>query len=257
MADKERSSYARVQGEDGRPRWVIIEGSVGRCLSAAPYDAGQPSGETAELGTLLCPVVPSKIIGVGRNYRAHAAELGNDVPSEPLLFLKPPSSLVGPNAVVRLPAESERVEHEGELGVVIGRRCRNAPAEQALEYVFGYTAVCDITARDLQRKDGQWTRAKGFDGFCPAGPYIVTSIDPSDLRVLVTVNGEVRQDGRTRDMIFGVPELIAYISAIMTLEPGDLISTGTPQGVAPLRKGDRVAVALGEIGALNFSVESA
>ena len=176
------------------------------------------------------------------------------MPSEPLLFLKPPSSLLEPGGTVHLPKASAQVEHEGELGVVIGKRCRNVTRAQALAHVLGYTAVCDVTARDLQRKDGQWTRAKGFDGFCPAGPYIVSGIDASDLAVQVFVNGAMKQDGRTRDMIFDVPELVAYISQIMTLEPGDLISTGTPHGVSPLAAGDRVSVVIEQVGELTFSV---
>jgi len=164
------------------------------------------------------------------------------VPAEPLLFLKPPSSLIGPGAQVVLPAASARVEHEAELAVVIGRRARDVPPRDAMSHVFGYACACDVTARDLQRRDGQWTRAKGFDSFCPVGPFIETSFDPSDARVSCRVNGRVRQDGSTAGMIFDVATLIAYASAIMTLEPGDLLLTGTPEGVGPLLEGDAVEV---------------
>jgi 2-keto-4-pentenoate hydratase/2-oxohepta-3-ene-1,7-dioic acid hydratase in catechol pathway len=182
---------------------------------------------------------------VGRNYAAHAKELGSDLPVEPLLFLKPPSSLIGPGDAVVLPPESARVEHEAELGVVIGRRARLVSRERAMEYVFGFTCVCDVTARDLQRKDGQWTRAKGFDTFCPVGPFIETDFDPTNARIVCRVNGEVRQDASTGQMIFDVPSLVAYVSRVMTLEPGDLLITGTPEGVGPLAAGDALEVELG------------
>ncbi|HMJ13676.1 MAG TPA: fumarylacetoacetate hydrolase family protein [Polyangiaceae bacterium] len=254
MKDGSRQRYARVRSAGGAPAWVVLEGESARRLTAAPWDGGTPSAEQLSPAALLCPVLPSKIIGIGRNYRLHAAELGSDVPSEPLLFLKPPSALLDPNGAIELPPQSQRVEHEGELGVVIGHRCRRVTTRDALDYVLGYTAVCDVTARDLQKKDGQWTRAKGFDGFCPAGPHIVTGLDTSDLSIQVRVNGEIRQNGRTRDMIFPVAELVAYISEVMTLEPGDLICTGTPHGVSPLSVGDRVAVFIDEIGSLEFDV---
>jgi 2-keto-4-pentenoate hydratase/2-oxohepta-3-ene-1,7-dioic acid hydratase in catechol pathway len=204
---------------------------------------------------LLCPVVPSKIVCIGRNYAAHAKELGNEVPSEPLLFLKPPSALLGPGGVVRLPPESARVEHEAELVVVIGRRAKNVTRERALSHVFGYSCACDVTARDLQKKDVQFTRAKGFDTFCPIGPWIETELDPAALRVRCLVNEQVRQDGSTANMIFDVPTLVSYVSHMMTLEPGDVILTGTPEGVGPLVGGDALVVEVTGVGALKLRVE--
>lgn len=202
----------------------------------------------------LSPAAPTKIVCVGRNYGAHARELGNEVPREPLLFMKPPSSLLAPDGTLLLPPESERVEHEAELAVVVGTRGRRIPRERALDHVFGYTIACDVTARDLQKKDGQWTRAKGFDGFCPLGPEVVQGVDPGGLGVRLRVNGQARQDGNTRDMVFDVATLIAHVSAVMTLEPGDLILTGTPEGVGPLVAGDRVEVEIDELGVLRFAV---
>jgi 2-keto-4-pentenoate hydratase/2-oxohepta-3-ene-1,7-dioic acid hydratase in catechol pathway len=206
-----------------------------------PID-GPPTAHPYREADLICPVTPSKIVCVGRNYVAHTRELGNEVPAEPLLFLKPPSSLLGPNDQVALPAASHRVEHEAELGVVLARRAKNVTREEALGYVLGYACVCDVTARDLQKKDGQWTRAKGFDTFCPVGPFIETEFDPTGARIQCRVNGEIRQDGNTANMIFDVPTLIAYVSGIMTLEPGDLLVTGTPEGVGLLTAGDELEV---------------
>ncbi|MCA1603700.1 MAG: fumarylacetoacetate hydrolase family protein [Acidobacteria bacterium] len=192
---------------------------------------------------LRAPVTPSKIICVGRNYREHAAELGNKMPDEPLLFLKAPSAIIGNDDCIELPPQSKQVEHEGELGVVIGRRARRLTSdEDPLAYVFGYTCVNDVTARDLQRKDVQFTRGKSFDTFCPVGPFIVDGLDPLDLVVTTRLNGAVKQSGRTADMAFSVPFLIRYIADIMTLYPGDLIATGTPAGVSPMKDGDIVEV---------------
>ncbi len=186
---------------------------------------------------------PSKIVCVGRNYRKHAEELGNVVPERPLLFLKPPSSLVGSGETIVLPPESARVEHEGEIGVVIGTRCRHVPEDGALSVVAGYCAVNDVTARDLQRLDGQWARAKGFDTFCPMGPMAPASgLDWRELEVICQIDGERRQHGHARDMAFGIPFLVSYISRVMTLEPGDLIVTGTPEGVGLLSPGSEVVV---------------
>jgi 2-keto-4-pentenoate hydratase/2-oxohepta-3-ene-1,7-dioic acid hydratase in catechol pathway len=207
---------------------------------------------------LLPPVAPSKIVCVGRNYREHAAELGNPMPAEPLLFLKAPSAVVGDGERIELPSASERVEHEGELAVVIGRKARRIPeAEDPLAYVLGYTCLNDVTARDLQRRDVQFTRGKSFDTFCPVGPFVVTGLDPSDLRVETRVNGETRQSGRTSQMAFPVPLLLRYISAVMTLLPGDLIATGTPAGVGPLRPGDAVEVSVEGVGVLRNPVVAA
>jgi 2-keto-4-pentenoate hydratase/2-oxohepta-3-ene-1,7-dioic acid hydratase in catechol pathway len=204
---------------------------------------------------LLAPVTPSKIVCVGRNYQAHAAELGNPSPIEPLLFLKPPSAIIADGEAIELPNLSERVEHEGELGVVIGRRCKYLSLEEdPLAYVLGFTCLNDVTARDLQRKDVQFTRAKSFDTFCPVGPYIVTGLDSSDLSIGTRVNGEVRQSGRTSAMTFPVAFLIRYISQVMTLEPGDLIATGTPAGVGPLLEGDIVEVEVEGVGILRNPV---
>jgi len=186
---------------------------------------------------------PSKILCVGRNYVKHAEELGNVVPDRPLLFLKPPSSVIGDGAAIELPPESDQVEHEGEIGVVIGRRCRRVTESAAMEYVVGYRAVNDVTARDLQKVDGQWTRAKGFDTFCPLGPTAsADGIDWRGLEVVCRVDGEARQRGRAVDMAFGIPYLVSYVSGIMTLEHGDVIATGTPAGVGPLVAGSEVVV---------------
>ena len=207
---------------------------------------------------LLEPIRPSKIVCVGRNYREHAAELGNKMPEEPLLFLKAPSAIIATGDEIVLPGASQQVEHEGELGVVIGRVARNiASDEDPLSYVLGYTCVNDVTARDLQRKDVQFTRGKSFDTFCPVGPWIETDIDPGNVVVQTRVNGEVKQKGNTADMAFPVGFLIRYISEIMTLYPGDLIATGTPAGVSRMKPGDIVEVEVAGIGVLRNQVVSA
>lgn len=213
-------------------------------------------GEEPAGAILLPPCSPTKIVCVGRNYPEHAKELGNEPPKEPLIFLKPPSSLLGSGGHVVYPAFSERVDFEGELGVVIGKRGRNIEAREAFDYVLGYTVVNDVTARDLQRKDGQWTRGKGFDTFCAVGPCLVSKdeLDLAALRVRTLVDGEVRQDGPVSDMMFGVDAIIAYVSAFMTLEPGDLIATGTPPGVGPLQPGSKVQVEINGIGVLENTV---
>ena len=205
--------------------------------------------------SLLSPVEPSKIICVGRNYLKHAMEFGNKVPDEPLLFLKAPSSIIADGETIELPPESQQVEHEGELGVVIGRTARKiGEDEDPLSYVLGYTCVNDVTARDLQRKDVQFTRAKSFDTFCPVGPFIVTDLNPLDVEVTTRLNGELKQRGRTSAMALSVPFLIRYISKIMTLYPGDLIATGTPAGVSKMKDGDLVEVEVEGIGVLRNQV---
>ena len=214
---------------------------------------------------LLVPVTPSKIVCVGRNYRDHAKELGNEVPAEPLLFFKPPSSLLAPGGVVRIPRVTERVDFEGELALVIGKRASKVhfgvhPGEDWRSYVRGYVLANDVTARDLQKKDGQWTRAKGFDTFGPVGPWVSDEIEPHEGVIIETrVNGEVRQHGSTGDFIFTIPELLAYITAAITLEPGDLVLTGTPAGVGPLKGGDTVEVSIPGLGVLTntFAPETA
>jgi 2-keto-4-pentenoate hydratase/2-oxohepta-3-ene-1,7-dioic acid hydratase in catechol pathway len=204
---------------------------------------------------ILPPVEPGKIICVGRNYAAHAKEHDAEIPKWPLLFLKAPSSVIGPNETIYLPPQSKQVEHEAELAVVIKQSGRWLAPEEAPEYILGYTAANDVTARDLQRIDGQWTRAKGFDTFCPLGPWIETDLDTADTMIMCKVNGQMRQMASTKDMIFPVDRLIAFISSIMTLKPGDLILTGTPSGVSPLSDGDEVAVEIEGIGTLTNPVE--
>lgn len=224
---------------------------------------GHPFGEITFTGQrwaladvrMLSPILPSKVVGVGRNYAEHAAEHGADVPTEPLLFLKPSTSVIGPHDVVRLPPQSKRVEHEAELAVVIGRSgARRVDRAGAAKAIFGYTCANDVTARDLQQSDGQWTRAKGFDSFCPLGPWIVTDLSPADLEVRCEVNEEVRQLGRTKDMVFDPATLVSYISHIMTLLPGDVVLTGTPAGVSPIADGDTVTVRIEGIGELSNPV---
>ena len=209
---------------------------------------------------LLAPVLPGKVVCIGRNYAAHAAELGNDVPPRPLIFLKPPSSVIGPGEPIELPPDSDRVEHEGELGVVIGRRCRHVRPADARSVILGFTCVNDVTARDLQRADVQFARGKGFDTFCPLGPWIQTELDWDDVGVACRVErdgaSELRQDGRTSLMMFDVGTIIATVSRIMTLLPGDVLATGTPAGVGPLLDGDSVTVAIEGIGALTNPVRA-
>jgi 2-keto-4-pentenoate hydratase/2-oxohepta-3-ene-1,7-dioic acid hydratase in catechol pathway len=225
---------------------------------SAPHFAPLPLREAE----LLPPVTPSKIICVGRNYRDHAKELGNEVPAEPLLFFKPPSSLLAHGGVVRMPHVAERIDFEGELAFILGRRVHKLhaglhPGEDWRSYIRGYLLANDVTARDLQKKDGQWTRAKGFDTFCPVGPWVSDEIDPHPGVILETrVNGELRQHGSTSDFIFSIPHLLTYISAAITLGPGDLILTGTPSGVGPLQPGDRVEVSIPGLGVLSNTFAS-
>jgi 2-keto-4-pentenoate hydratase/2-oxohepta-3-ene-1,7-dioic acid hydratase in catechol pathway len=206
---------------------------------------------------LLAPVLPrSKVVGIGKNYAAHAAEMGGDVPAEPLMFLKPNTSVVGPGDPVFYPRQSSEVHYEGELAVVIGRICRDVTPDRVAEVVYGYTVGNDVTARDLQRSDVQFTRAKGFDSFCPLGPWIETDLDTSDLRVTTHLNGDLVQDGTTKEMVFDVRALVAHVSSVMTLLPGDVILTGTPDGVGPMQVGDEVEVTVQGIGSLTNRVVS-
>lgn len=227
-----------------------------RVHQGSPFVAWEPTETLVpfDQAQLLSPVLPTKVVAVGRNYSDHAAELDNEVPDEPLIFLKPPTSVIGPGTPIVLPPESDEVHHEAELAVVIGRVARRVKAEEASRHILGYTAGNDVTARDLQRSDGQWTRAKGFDTFCPLGPAMETELDPAGLGVVCRVNGEVRQEATTNDMVFGVGELIESITQVMTLLPGDVILTGTPAGVGPIVPGDFVEVEIERIGILGNPV---
>ncbi|HXF68688.1 MAG TPA: fumarylacetoacetate hydrolase family protein [Thermoflexus sp.] len=250
----------RIMTEKG-PQFVMVEDDMLYALLGDPFHGefqrGDPLG-SIDTASWLAPCMPSKIIAVGRNYVEHAREQNAEVPQEPLIFLKPPSAVIGPGSPIRLPPQSQQVEHEAELAVVIGRRGKDIPEHEAWDYVFGVTCGNDVTARDLQRRDGQWTRSKGFDTFCPLGPWIVTHLSPEEIsnaEILCRVNGEVRQRGNTREMVFPVPQLIAYISSVMTLEPGDVILTGTPAGVGPLHSGDWVEVEVQGVGVLRNPVQ--
>jgi 2-keto-4-pentenoate hydratase/2-oxohepta-3-ene-1,7-dioic acid hydratase in catechol pathway len=253
---------ARFTTEGGEPRYGVVEGaadgeSVAVVAGDPLYRPVQFTGERLPLGDvrLLAPVIPrSKIVGVGRNYADHAAEFGQVVPEEPLLFLKPNTAVIGPGDAIVLPRQSHEVHFEGELAVVIGKLCRDVPTERALDVIFAYTVGNDVTARDLQRTDDQWARAKGFDTFCPLGPWLQTELDPADLTLRTLVNAEVKQDVRTSKLIFDVPTLVAYISAAFTLLPGDVILTGTPAGVGPIVAGDLVEVTVEGIGTLDNRV---
>jgi 2-keto-4-pentenoate hydratase/2-oxohepta-3-ene-1,7-dioic acid hydratase in catechol pathway len=221
-----------------------------------PFGTPEFSGRSWPLGEvrLLAPILPSKVVAFGRNYAAHARELGNEVPAEPMKFLKPSTSVIGPGAPIRLPVQSSSVSFEGELAVVIGRPCRDVRAEDAAAVILGYTVANDVTARDLQKTDGQWGRAKGFDTFCPLGPWIETELDPSGLDLRSEIDGEVRQDGNTIDMIHTVGELIEWVSAAMTLLPGDVLLTGTPEGVGEIVAGQTVSIEIEGIGTLTNPV---
>jgi 2-keto-4-pentenoate hydratase/2-oxohepta-3-ene-1,7-dioic acid hydratase in catechol pathway len=258
--------YCRLETANG-PRYAAVEDREGGPWAMAlippppesriAYDPAEAFTPVALAGAvLLPPVEPSKIVCVGRNYREHAAELGNEVPTAPLLFFKPPSSLLAPGGAIRLPAESSNVHYEGELAVVIGRQARALKSDTDLRpYIRGYTIVNDVTARDLQKSDGHWTRAKGFDTFCPCGPIVSSEVNPAaGLIVQTRLNGERKQYGTTRDFIFLIPHLLVYITAFMTLEPGDLIPTGTPAGVGPMSASDTVEVEIEGLGVLKNPV---
>ncbi len=246
----------RYQQPDSLPQYGWLAGETVGPIQGDLFGTFQRDEPKIPLDSvrLLTPAAPSKIICVGRNYAAHAKEHGVDVPKIPLIFLKPPSALIADGETIVLPPQSQQVEHEAELTVVIGRRGFRITPEDAFSHVFGYAIANDVTARDLQRSDGQWTRAKGFDTFCPLGPWIETEFDPADAVITCKVNGELRQMASTRDMIFTIPQLIAYISSVMTLEPGDIILTGTPAGVSPLHPGDTVEAEIEGIGKLSNPV---
>ena len=244
----------------GTPRWGVIEDELVTPLAAPPWEEVRKVAGAMPLASakLLPPCEPTKIVAVGLNYRAHATEMGKELPEEPLLFLKAPSSLLPAGGAVVLPRQSSRVEHEGELALVIGRTASKVNASHALEYVRGFTCLDDVTARDIQRREKVYARAKGFDTFCPVGPWLETEIeDPQALALELRVNGAVRQKGTTADMIFPVAEVVAFISHIMTLYPGDLITTGTPPGVGPLVAGDSIEVEIAGIGVLRHTVSTA
>lgn len=223
-----------------------------RPLRGTFFEDPVPTGEGVPLSDvrLLAPVIPSKIVCVGRNYAEHAKELGNEVSAEPVLFMKPSTAVVGPGDPIPLPPQSERVDHEAELAVVVGRLCRRVSEDDAPGYILGYMCGNDVTARDLQARDGQWTRAKGFDGFCPLGPWVETEAEVGDVTVTARLNGEVRQSGRTSAMMFSPAWLVAFVSGVMTLLPGDVIMTGTPAGVGPMAAGDLVEVEVEGVGVL-------
>jgi 2-keto-4-pentenoate hydratase/2-oxohepta-3-ene-1,7-dioic acid hydratase in catechol pathway len=262
--------YLSTESGNPIPRYALVEEREGILYAVAPMPAPeedlaqilreqtappQASFQPTPLADLhlLPPVTPSKILCIGRNYKDHAAELGNELPKEPLLFLKPPSSLLAPNGTIILTPLSTRIDYEGELAIVIGRKCSHlGPDEDVRPYIRGYTIVNDVTARDLQKSDGQWTRGKGFDTFCPAGPIVSDEINPLESPVTLTtrLNGAVKQQGSTADLIFPIPHLLRYITAAITLMPGDIIPTGTPAGVGPLQPGDRIQVSIDGLGTL-------
>jgi 2-keto-4-pentenoate hydratase/2-oxohepta-3-ene-1,7-dioic acid hydratase in catechol pathway len=248
-------AYGVVEGETGQPQ-TIAE------LHGHPFGV-DPAGvrftgnryPLAEV-RLLAPVLPSKVVAVGKNYAEHVKEMGGtELPPEPILFLKPSTSVTGPGDRIAYPVKiTDRVDYEGELAVIIGRLCRDVPKERAADVIFGYTCANDVTARDLQLKDGQWTRAKGFDTFCPLGPWMETGADPADLGITTTVNGTVKQHARTSELLWDVPSLVEYVSSVMTLLPGDVLLTGTPEGVGALTDGDEVSVTVESIGTLTNRV---
>ncbi len=250
--------FLRYRFEDEKPLYGwILDDKVGP-ISGELFGAFRrlPAELPLDRAKLLAPIEPSKIIGVGRNYAEHAKEQNAEVPEIPMIFLKPPSSIIGTQETIFLPPQSKLVEHEAELAVVIGKKCRWVSSEEAKNYIFGYTVANDITARDLQRRDGQWTRGKGFDTFCPLGPWIETELDAADALVSCRVNDELRQMTSTREMVFTIGQLVAFISSTMTLEPGDVILTGTPSGVGPLTDGDLLVTSVEGIGSLNNPIKA-
>ncbi|MCB2185729.1 MAG: fumarylacetoacetate hydrolase family protein [Deltaproteobacteria bacterium] len=245
-------------GHQGKVGYGLWEKGRLRPFQGSPFSGGQPGDSSLALDEvkLLAPCRPSKVVAVGLNYKEHAREMKKELPTEPLLFMKPSTSLIGPGEYIVMPPISQRVDHECELGVVLGRRCYLVSPEEAGAYILGYTCLNDVTARDLQAKDGQYTRGKGFDTFCPLGPIIAQDIDPGNLAVSTKVDGNFRQDGHTSDLIFSVFELVSFISQVMTLHPGDVIATGTPSGVGPLAAGQVVTVEVEGVGRLENPIKA-
>ncbi len=240
----------------GRVRYGLLTGARLRLYEGSPFAGGKPGKKTAPLEKvkILAPCRPSKVVAIGRNYKAHAEEFNSPLPPEPMVFLKPPSSVIGPGQNIILPAFSKRVDHEAELAVVIGKKCRSVTPEEATDYILGYTCLNDVSARDLQKKDVQWARAKGFDTFCPLGPVIALDIDPTKLRVRALLNKKLKQSAKTSDMIFDVYFILSHVSQVMTLNPGDVIATGTPAGVGPMKSGDVITIEVKGIGRLTNPV---
>jgi 2-keto-4-pentenoate hydratase/2-oxohepta-3-ene-1,7-dioic acid hydratase in catechol pathway len=251
----------RIASPDG-VAFVSIEGSTDDPAAVVKEIAEHPFGNPTFTGRqwpladvrLLAPILASKVVCIGKNYAAHIAEMGGGEFTDPIIFMKPNTAIVGPNVPIQLPADANPVHFEGELAVVIGRPCKDVPAAQAAENILGYTIANDVSARDQQKKDGQWTRAKGHDTFCPVGPWIATDVDPTDLAIRTEVNGEIKQDSRTSNMIHDVGAIVEWISAVMTLLPGDLVLTGTPDGVGPIENGDTVSITIEAIGTLTNPV---
>jgi 2-keto-4-pentenoate hydratase/2-oxohepta-3-ene-1,7-dioic acid hydratase in catechol pathway len=253
---------ARIAHPDG-VAFVAIDGPDGseqRAREIADHPFGSPAftGKSWPLADvrLLAPILPSKILALGRNYRDHAAELGNPVPTSPMLFMKPSTSVIGPGAAIRLPASSNRIDYEGELAAVIGKPCRDVKAEDAASVILGYTVANDVTARDQQKADGQFTRAKSYDTFCPLGPWIETELDPAELRVTTELDDQLVQDGSTADMVFSTAEFLEYVTGIMTLLPGDVLLTGTPAGVGPMVDGQTISITVEGIGTLTNPIRA-
>jgi 2-keto-4-pentenoate hydratase/2-oxohepta-3-ene-1,7-dioic acid hydratase in catechol pathway len=249
---------ARFTKDGGLSFGVVEDDETIATIAAHPFGEIQLTGERQPLADvrLTAPILPSKVVAIGKNYAEHAREMGGEPPAEPVVFMKPSTAVIGHRETIVYPSLSERVDFEGELAVVIGRLCRDVPASRVADVILGYTCANDVTARDLQQRDGQWTRAKGFDTFCPLGPWIETELDPSDLAIATTVNGETRQSSSTKQLLHDIPTLIEYVSQVMTLLPGDVILTGTPEGVGPLQVDDEVAVTIENIGTLSNTVVS-
>ncbi|MFC8042322.1 fumarylacetoacetate hydrolase family protein [Nocardia sp. NPDC057353] len=248
VASPDGVAFARIEG-DGAD-------SVAREIAEHPFGSPTYTGRSWPVADvrLLAPILASKVVCVGKNYAAHAAEMGGEAPESPVIFLKPNTAIVGPNAPIILPPSSSRVDYEGELAVVIGRPCKDVPAAKARDVILGYTVANDVTARDQQKSDGQWTRGKGYDTFCPLGPWIETELDPGDLEIVTELDGEVRQRSRTSLLLHDIPELIEFVSTVMTLLPGDVLLTGTPEGVGPVQAGQSVSVTVEGIGTLTNPV---
>lgn len=248
--------YVRFQGEHG-PQWGVVEGEWVKTLATAPYERVEYDGGSVLLTgcQLLAPCTPTKVVCIGKNYAEHAREMGAEPPGFPVLFLKGLNTVNHPEGEIAPPDFVQRLDYEGELGAVICRRASKIAAQDAGNYVLGYTCLNDVTARDIQKHDGQWTRGKSMDGFCPVGPWVVDDVDPSGLEVTTRLNGQVVQQGNTRDFITPIPQLLEFVTASMTLEPGDVVATGTPAGIGPMQAGDVVEVEISHIGVLRNHVK--